>query len=81
MIRRLFYIALGARPAPCWVMRRLQALHPRPRGPPRPSASAAERCRTQVRDFTADALGEAAASARTELRAEFGLDMRKHQHD
>ena len=33
MIRRLFYLSLGALLARSGCMRRLQALHPQPRGP------------------------------------------------
>jgi hypothetical protein len=70
MIRRLFYLSLGAFLA-MWVMRRLQALHPN-HVIHRTAGGAAGMLR-QVRDFTSDALGEA-AERETELRARFGLD-------
>ena len=70
MIRRLFYMSLGAFLA-VWVMRRLQALHPDHVA--RRTVGGAADMLTQVRDFTSDALGEA-AGRETELRARFGLD-------
>lgn len=70
MIRRLFYMALGAFGA-VWVMRKLHAL--RPDHVARRTADSAMGMLTQVRDFTSDALGEA-AGRETELRAQFGLD-------
>ncbi|NUP79085.1 MAG: hypothetical protein HOV96_16235 [Nonomuraea sp.] len=70
MIRRLFYVSLGAFLA-FWVMRRLQALHPG--HVVRRTADGAAGMRARVRDFTSDALGEA-AERETELRARFGLD-------
>ncbi|MET8008019.1 hypothetical protein [Nonomuraea glycinis] len=69
MIRRLFYMSLGAFLA-VWVMRRLQALHPAHVA--RRTVGGAADMLTQVRDFTSDALGEA-AGRETELRAHFGL--------
>jgi hypothetical protein len=70
MIRRLFYLSLGAL-ITLWVMRRLQALHPQHVA--RRTAGAAAGMVQRVRDFTSDALGEA-AERETELRARFGLD-------
>ncbi|MEU8360565.1 hypothetical protein AB0C27_31600 [Nonomuraea sp. NPDC048882] len=70
MIRRLFYLSLGAFLA-FWVMRRLQAL--RPDHVARRTADNAAGMLRQVRDFTSDALGEA-AERETRLRARFGLD-------
>ncbi|MEU0565384.1 hypothetical protein ABZ297_08345 [Nonomuraea sp. NPDC005983] len=70
MIRRLFYLSLGAL-ITLWVMRRLQALHPNHVA--RRTAAGAVGMLAQVRDFTSDALGEA-AERETELRARFGLD-------
>ncbi|MEU6724333.1 hypothetical protein ABZ917_11530 [Nonomuraea wenchangensis] len=70
MIRRLFYLSLGAFLA-FWVMRRLQALHPDHVA--RRTAAGAAGMLQRVRDFTSDALGEAAARE-TELRARLGLD-------
>ncbi|MEU8251718.1 hypothetical protein [Nonomuraea sp. NPDC048916] len=69
MIRRLFYIALGAF-LTLWMMRRLQALHPQHVA--RRTAKGAAGMLAQVRDFTTDALGEA-ADREIELRARFGL--------
>ena len=69
MIRRLFYLSLGAL-ITLWVMRRLQALHPDHVA--RRTANSAAGMLRQVRDFTSDALGEA-AERETELRARFGL--------
>ncbi|MFG3436908.1 hypothetical protein ACGF0J_06660 [Nonomuraea sp. NPDC047897] len=74
MIRRLFYLSLGA----CitlWVMRRLQALHPNHMA--RRTVSGAAGMLAQVRDFTSDALGEA-ADREIELRARFGLGDSDH---
>ncbi|NUR89706.1 MAG: hypothetical protein HOY71_36970 [Nonomuraea sp.] len=70
MIRRLFYVCLGAALA-LWVVRRLQALHPNHVA--RRTAGRATDALAQVRDFTSDALGEAAARE-MQLRARFGLD-------
>lgn len=70
MIRRLFYMALGAFGA-VWVMRKLNAL--RPDHVARRTADSAMGMLAQVRDFTSDALGEA-AGRETELRTQFGLD-------
>ncbi|SDL68830.1 hypothetical protein [Nonomuraea jiangxiensis] len=70
MIRRVFYLSLGAFLA-LWAMRRLQALHPE-HVARRTAGSAAGMVR-RVRDFTTDVLGEA-AERETELRARFGLD-------
>ncbi|HEX4816957.1 MAG TPA: hypothetical protein VFV66_29810 [Nonomuraea sp.] len=70
MVRRLFYLSLGAFLA-LWVMRRLQALHPN-HVIHRTAGGAAGMLR-RVRDFTSDALGEA-AERETELRARFELD-------
>ncbi|MFC4009535.1 hypothetical protein ACFOY2_20075 [Nonomuraea purpurea] len=65
----MFYLSLGAF-ITFWVMRRLQALHPS-HVVHRTADNAAGMLR-QVRDFTSDALGEA-AERETELRARFGL--------
>lgn len=70
MIRRLFYLSLGAFTA-FWVMRRLQALQPNHVA--RRTADSAIGWLEQVRDFTSDALGEA-AEREIRLRARFGLD-------
>ncbi|SEN29039.1 hypothetical protein [Nonomuraea pusilla] len=70
MIRRLFYLSLGAL-ITLWVMRRLQALHPNHVA--RRTADNAAGMLRQVRDFTSEALGEA-AERESELRARFGLD-------
>ncbi|HLU75244.1 MAG TPA: hypothetical protein VKZ82_23915 [Nonomuraea sp.] len=70
MIRRLFYLSLGAF-LTLWVMRKLQALHPEHVA--RRTARGAAGMLEQVRDFTSDALGEA-AGREIELRARFGLD-------
>ncbi|MFG2072966.1 hypothetical protein SAMN05421874_10457 [Nonomuraea maritima] len=69
MIRRLFYLSLGAFLA-LWVVRRLQALQPDHVA--RRTADRATGMLRQVRDFTHDVLGEA-AERETELRARFGL--------
>lgn len=74
MIRRLFYLSLGAL-ITLWVMRRLQALHPNHVA--RRTVSGAAGMLAQVRDFTSDALGEA-ADREIELRARFGLDDSDH---
>ena len=76
MIRRLFYISLGAFLS-MWVMRKLQALHPNHMA--RRTADGAAGMLTRVRDFTSDALGEA-ADRETELRSRFGLDNAEHNH-
>jgi hypothetical protein len=70
MIRRLFYLSLGAL-LTLWVMRRLRALHPDHVA--RRTAATASGMLARVRDFTSDALGEA-AGREMELRARFGLD-------
>ncbi|MDF5751983.1 hypothetical protein [Spongiactinospora sp. TRM90649] len=70
MIRRLFYISLGAFAA-VWVMRRLRALQPdhlANRAVGRMTGLLAG-----VREFADEAL-EAAAKRESELRAEYGLD-------
>jgi hypothetical protein len=74
MIRRLFYLSLGAL-ITLWVMRKLQALHPNHLA--RRTVGNAAGMLEQVRDFTSDALG-AAADRETELRARFGLDDSDH---
>ncbi|WP_245899068.1 hypothetical protein, partial [Nonomuraea indica] len=74
VIRRLFYLSLGAL-ITLWVMRRLQALHPNHVA--RRTVSGAAGMLAQVRDFTSDALGEA-ADRETELRARFGLGDSDH---
>ncbi|MBB5077695.1 hypothetical protein [Nonomuraea endophytica] len=76
MIRRLFYLSLGAFTA-VWVMRRLQAL--RPEHVARRTVNNAAGLLEQVRDFTSDALGEA-AERETMLRARFGLDNSDNHH-
>ncbi|WP_433238933.1 hypothetical protein ACQPYK_31720 [Streptosporangium sp. CA-135522] len=70
MIRRLFYMSLGAFGA-VWVMRKLQALHPNhlARRAVRSAGGALE----QMREFAGDTL-EGAARRETELRSRFGLD-------
>ncbi|GAA0933221.1 hypothetical protein [Nonomuraea longicatena] len=70
MIRRLFYLSLGALTA-IWAMRRLQAMHPNHVA--RRTADNAVGFLEQVRDFTSEALDEA-AGRETELRARFELD-------
>ncbi|GAA4065453.1 hypothetical protein [Nonomuraea soli] len=70
MIRRLFYMSLGAGLA-IWVMRRLQALHPQHVA--RRTADRAASMAGQVRDLTAYALDEAAVRE-TELRAQLKLE-------
>lgn len=70
MIRRLFYLSLGAFIA-VWVMRKLQALHPNHVA--RRAASGAAGLLDRMRFFADEAL-EAAAKRESELRAEFGLD-------
>jgi len=70
MIRRLFYLSLGAL-LTLWVMRKLQAL--RPDHLARRAAGGAAGMAGRMRDFTSDALGEA-AGREIELRARFGLD-------
>ncbi|GAA5060624.1 hypothetical protein HNP84_010024 [Thermocatellispora tengchongensis] len=70
MIRRLFYLAVGAALA-VWVMRKLQALHPEHVA--RRAAGRAGGLLAEVRAFAGDAL-EAAAKRESELRAEYGLD-------
>lgn len=74
MIRRLFYLSLGSL-ITLWVMRKLQALHPNHVA--RRTAHTAAGMLGQVRDFTTDALGEA-AGREIELRARFGLDKPDH---
>ncbi|MFE0077197.1 hypothetical protein ACFWYW_50820 [Nonomuraea sp. NPDC059023] len=76
MIRRLFYLSLGAFTA-VWVMRRLQAM--RPEHVARRTVDNAAGLLEQVRDFTSDALGEA-AERETTLRARFGLDNGDNHH-
>ncbi|MGW0810115.1 hypothetical protein [Nonomuraea sp. NPDC002799] len=76
MIRRLFYLSLGAFLA-FWVMRRLQALHPDHVA--RRTAQGAAGMLRQVRDFTSDALGEA-AERETQLRARFELGNAEDNH-
>ncbi|WP_436756565.1 hypothetical protein [Streptosporangium sp. V21-05] len=70
MIRRLFYMGLGAFGA-VWTMRKLQALHPNhlARRAVRNAGGALE----QARDLAADAL-RGAAEREIELRSRFGLD-------
>ncbi|GAA0381910.1 hypothetical protein Acor_52860 [Acrocarpospora corrugata] len=63
MIRRLFYLALGAYLA-TWVQRRLRALKP---------DHVARRAADQVRGLAAD-IREQALYRETELRAQYGLD-------
>ncbi|GIH22945.1 hypothetical protein Aph01nite_12550 [Acrocarpospora phusangensis] len=63
MIRRLFYMALGAYLA-TWAQRRLRALKP---------DHLARRAADQVRGF-ADDVRDQASHRETELRARFGLD-------
>ncbi|MEU4402906.1 hypothetical protein AB0F88_00145 [Streptosporangium sp. NPDC023963] len=70
MIRRLFYMGLGAFGA-VWVMRKLQALHPNHLA--RRAAHNAAGALDQARDLAADAL-RGAAEREIELRSRFGLD-------
>ncbi|ACZ88826.1 hypothetical protein [Streptosporangium roseum] len=70
MIRRLFYMSLGAFGA-VWVMRKLQALHPNHLA--RRAVHNAAGALDQVREFAGDAL-DGAAKRETELRSRFGLD-------
>jgi hypothetical protein len=70
MIRRLFYMSLGAFAA-LWVVRRLQTL--RPDHVARRAVTGAAGLLAQMRDFTTDALGEA-ADREIELRSRFGAD-------
>ncbi|GLW06357.1 hypothetical protein Misp01_14870 [Microtetraspora sp. NBRC 13810] len=70
MIRRLFYLSLGAFAA-VWVMRKLQTLHPDHVA--RRAADGASGLVARLRFFTGEAL-EAAAKREAELRAEYGLD-------
>lgn len=69
MIRRLFYMALGAALA-LWIGRKLQMLHPQHVA--RRTADRATSMLTQVRDLTHHAFDEA-AERESELRARFGL--------
>ncbi|MCG5218829.1 hypothetical protein [Streptosporangium sp. KLBMP 9127] len=71
MIRRLFYLALGAALA-VWVMRRLRALSPDHVA--RRAVGEAADALAGLRAFTDEAL-ESAAKRESELRAEFGLDV------
>ncbi|MBG0831276.1 hypothetical protein HS041_26355 [Planomonospora sp. ID67723] len=70
MIRRLFYMSLGAFGA-VWVMRKLQAL--RPDHVARRAVRNASGVLEQARLFAEDAL-DGAARRETELRARLGLD-------
>ncbi|MEV7013907.1 hypothetical protein [Streptosporangium sp. NPDC051022] len=77
MIRRLFYISLGAFGA-VWTMRKLQSLHPNHVA--RRAVRSASGILDQVRGFAADAL-EGAAHRETELRSRFGLDSVENTHN
>ncbi|MEU6744234.1 hypothetical protein [Streptosporangium sandarakinum] len=70
MIRRLFYMSLGAFCA-VWAMRKLQALHPNHVA--RRTLHGAAGMLEQAREFAGDAL-DGAARRETELRSRFGLD-------
>lgn len=70
MIRRLFYIALGALLA-VWTMRKLQSLHPNHVA--RRAAGRATGAVAALRDFAADVRGMA-AEREIELRARYRLD-------
>ncbi|GII04532.1 hypothetical protein [Planobispora takensis] len=70
MIRRLFYMGLGAFGA-VWVMRKLQALHPNHVA--RRAVRGASGLLEQARDIAGDAR-DVAARRETELRSRFGLD-------
>lgn len=70
MIRRLFYLALGAFIA-LWAVRKLQTM--RPDHVARRAVDRAAFLLAEVRAFADEAL-EAAAKRETELRAEYGLD-------
>ncbi|MBB4916853.1 hypothetical protein [Streptosporangium saharense] len=76
MIRRLFYISLGAFGA-VWVMRKLQSLHPNHLA--RRAVRGASGVLDQARDFAAEAL-DGAARRETELRTRFGLDSVENTH-
>ncbi|MEU4833030.1 hypothetical protein [Streptosporangium sp. NPDC023615] len=70
MIRRLFYMGLGAFGA-VWVMRKLQALHPDHLA--RRAVHGAAGALEQVRDLAGETR-RGAAERETELRSRFGLD-------
>ncbi|GAB3899615.1 hypothetical protein [Microbispora bryophytorum] len=70
MIRRLFYMALGAF-LTVWTMRKLQSL--RPDHVARRTADRAVTLADQLRDFAGE-VRHLSASRETELRAELGLD-------
>ncbi|WP_248960084.1 DUF6167 family protein [Sphaerisporangium perillae] len=76
MIRRLFYMALGAYIA-VWVMRKLQAL--KPDHIARRAADRAVGLAGEARLF-ADEVRRLSAGRETELRARFGLDTLKETH-
>ncbi|GHE42354.1 hypothetical protein GCM10017673_50770 [Streptosporangium violaceochromogenes] len=76
MIRRLFYMSLGALAA-VWVMRKLQSLHPNHLA--RRAARGAAGVLEQARDFAGEAL-EGAARREIELRSRFGLDSVESHH-
>lgn len=70
MIRRLFYMSLGAF-LTVWTMRKLQSL--RPDHVARRTADRAVTLADQLRDFAGE-VRRLSASRETELRAEFGLE-------
>jgi hypothetical protein len=70
MIRRLFYMGLGAFGA-VWVMRKLQALHPNHLA--RRAVHNATGALEQARGLAGEAL-RGAAEREIELRSRFGLD-------
>ncbi|MEU6426973.1 hypothetical protein ABZ860_13855 [Microbispora sp. NPDC046973] len=70
MIRRLFYMSLGAFLA-VWTMRKLQSL--RPDHVARRTAGRAVTLADQLKDFAGE-VRRLSASRETQLRAEFGLD-------
>ncbi|GAA4209947.1 hypothetical protein AB0C10_30540 [Microbispora amethystogenes] len=70
MIRRLFYMSLGAYLA-VWAMRKLQSL--RPDHVARRTAGRAAALADQLRDFAGE-VRHLSASRETQLRAELGLD-------
>jgi len=70
VIRRLFYLSLGAFLA-LWAVRKLQAM--RPDHVARRAADGAVDLLGELRAFAGEAL-ELAAKRETELRAEYGLD-------
>ncbi|MFC4533462.1 hypothetical protein [Sphaerisporangium dianthi] len=77
MIRRLFYMALGAYIA-VWVMRKLQTLKPDHLA--RRTAGHAMDLAAEARLFAAE-VRHLSAGRETELRARFGIDSVEETHD